>query len=79
MTEETGKEVGKWAAIGLQFPGVLTDEQIQMVCASALTQRPDRVQPEPSDDKSAILEQVALIAEAAAEIKLILTAAGAAG
>ena len=72
MTEETSAEIARIAAIGLQFPTTLTWEQVQKVCASVLTQRPDHVQPEPSDDKSAILEQVALIAEAAAEIKLIL-------
>lgn len=71
-SEETGDEVGRLAAIGLNSPQLLTYDQIKTVCASALTQRPSAKFVEPSDDETAIREQVALIAEAAAEIKRIL-------
>jgi hypothetical protein len=40
--EVTSERIGHIAAIGLQAPEALTPKQIQAVCASALTQRPDR-------------------------------------
>jgi hypothetical protein len=43
MSEATGAEVGTIASRGLADPGSLTPDEIQAVCASALTQRPDAV------------------------------------
>lgn len=40
--EQTSDEVQKIAAKGLKNPESLTREEIQKVCASALTQSPDR-------------------------------------
>jgi hypothetical protein len=40
--EFTSKGIGKLASIGLTRPWDLTDKQIQKVCASVLTQRPDK-------------------------------------
>jgi len=40
--EKTSKTVGQIAAIGVKYPGQLTLDEIAKVCASALTQRPDK-------------------------------------
>lgn len=66
MTEETSERVGAWAALGIHTPSTLTLSQIQSVCACALTQMPNRNQAETIDDRTAILEQIAVIAEATA-------------
>lgn len=43
--EYTGKVVGKIAALGIKYPEKLTRAQIVTVCASVLTQRPNRKKP----------------------------------
>lgn len=40
--EKTSLKVGKLAARGVKYPEKLTLEEIKMVCASVLTQRPDK-------------------------------------
>ncbi|USN14261.1 hypothetical protein PAPPERLAPAPP_00230 [Brevundimonas phage vB_BpoS-Papperlapapp] len=42
-TEVTSASVGSIAARGLRDPASLTLDEIKKVCASALTQRPNRV------------------------------------
>ena len=42
-SEVTSASVASIAARGLRDPGSLTHEEIKTVCASALTQRPNRV------------------------------------
>jgi hypothetical protein len=41
--ERTSKRVAAIAAKGLKTPSKLTAEEIKLVCASVLTQRPDKV------------------------------------
>lgn len=42
-TEVTSERIGKIASRGLRFPESLTLEEIKSLCASVLTQRPNRV------------------------------------
>jgi carnitine O-acetyltransferase len=42
-TENTSASVASIAARGLRDPGSLSHDEIKRVCASALTQRPNRV------------------------------------
>lgn len=42
-SEVTSARIGSIAARGLRDPGSLTHEEIKSLCASALTQRPNRV------------------------------------
>lgn len=43
MTEETSATIGSLAARGMRDPSSLTDAEFRRVCASALTQMPDRI------------------------------------
>jgi hypothetical protein len=40
--EKTSSAVGKIAAVGIKTPGKLSHREVQKVCASNLSQRPDR-------------------------------------
>lgn len=44
--EKTDAQVASLAALGVRNPEALTPEEIKSVCASALTQAPDRPRPE---------------------------------
>lgn len=43
--EKTSRTVGSIAAKGLKDPGSLSKKEIQRVCGTALTQRPDNPKP----------------------------------
>ncbi len=42
MMEYTSAQIGRIAAKGIKRPTSLSSDEIRAVCASALTQRPDR-------------------------------------
>ena len=48
--EVTSEEVARIAARGLKIPKNLTAKEIRSVCASVLTQRPDK--PPPAEDEA---------------------------
>ena len=47
--EHTSSEIAALAARGLADPASLTLDEIRSVCASALTQAPDRDEPQPDE------------------------------
>lgn len=73
MDEKTSKKVGKWAAIGAKDPTKLSNDQVQAVCASALTQRPNR----PSSGiklRADVTDEILAIEKALATIERLLQA-----
>ena len=40
--EKTSKKIASLAAVGLEHPWVLTEDEIREICGSVLTQAPDK-------------------------------------
>lgn len=69
MDEKTSKKIGKWAAIGAKDPTKLSKDQIQAVCASALTQRPSKA---PGKLRGAVVEEILRAEKALAAIERLV-------